>query len=410
MTNFDVTLQAQVDAQLMEQGGFAPLDLLFDSGRLMYSDYEAWRRGEIDVLDDVLMGNQDKIRGELEQAVCYARAIGLTEQTQEFHAWDTDKVGHGNKPLRISHDAQLNRLIASRYVPAQKAPQMDLFFDNPVVALTNGLVEALSARKLTDAQRLLDRLYTQAPNHADLPGFDQLLAALSHLGHTVVDPAQETDFLLEITPAARRLLGSQSRDLLSPLWRQVAQALAGQAFSTEHPMLHASFASSQSQDWAAVADSVLAEPQWWLQAALCTRLVESAFHRRRRNEGLTAWCQLCWHAPEQLTEALSKLRQTEINTLWRRFLDCEDDCELAATDFPAWLLLHEPGLAQHLPLDLPAGTTPGEEHYRYVHRWLQARRANRPEEEMSLRKALQANNPALFRVLKQSLRAAPAGG
>ena len=61
-------LQAQVDAQLMEQGAFAPLDLLFNSGRLIYSDYESWRRREMDLLDDVLMGDRGKILAELERA------------------------------------------------------------------------------------------------------------------------------------------------------------------------------------------------------------------------------------------------------------------------------------------------------------------------------------------------------
>ena len=34
----DADLQAQVDAQLIEQGAFAPLELLFNSGRLIYGD------------------------------------------------------------------------------------------------------------------------------------------------------------------------------------------------------------------------------------------------------------------------------------------------------------------------------------------------------------------------------------
>ena len=79
-------LQAQVDAQLMEQGAFAPLDLLFNSGRLIYSDYESWRRREMDLLDDVLMGDRGKILAELERAAAYARSIGLVEQAQEFFA------------------------------------------------------------------------------------------------------------------------------------------------------------------------------------------------------------------------------------------------------------------------------------------------------------------------------------
>ncbi len=200
------SLQAQVDAQLMEQGAFAPLELLFNSGRLLYSDYESWRRGELEFLDGVLMGNRERTRAEIEQAVGYARSIGLVEQPQEFFAWRTEGSTGSDKPLRTSADAGLQRLIGGRYIPAQNVPQMDLFFDNPVVALANGIVRALTSRDIADAQRQLDRLYAQAPNHSDLTAFDQLLVALGHLGHPGEDARQELEFLIEVTPTARRLL------------------------------------------------------------------------------------------------------------------------------------------------------------------------------------------------------------
>ncbi|MEP7245706.1 MAG: hypothetical protein ABI885_18805, partial [Gammaproteobacteria bacterium] len=365
------------------------------------------------------------------------------------------------KPLRISADAQLHRLIASRFAPAQSAPQMDLFFDNPVVALANGIVRSLSARNIDDAQRQLDRLYAHAPNHADLAAFDRLVTALGHLNQVVSDPQTELDFLLSITPTAKRLLGSQSRDLLAPLWRQVADALGPQSsahssaqtsaqssghtppraaalpFSSAALNLHRSFALSQAQDWAGVRDAVLAEPDWWQHSALCLRLAQSAYHQRRRIEALTAWCHMCWRHPKQAAEALVKHRQpdAELTSLWQRFLDSEEELSqpgaprlrgataagaklgtagtfpstpeppLAPSDFPAWLLLSEPALAELLPVDLPPDNTPSEQHYRCVHLCIQARRSNRQKEEIAQRKQLQAGHPVLFRyLLKQSTK------
>jgi hypothetical protein len=435
VTAVDSSLQAQVDAQLLEQGAFTPLELLFNSGRLLYSDYEGWRRCEIDLLEGVLMGNSEKIKAELEQAASYARRIGLVEQPQEFHAWHTQEphAGGGERPLRISLDRQLQRLIGSRYVRAQSVPQMDLFFDNPVVALTNGIVQALTTRNSPNAQRQLDQLYAQAPTHADLAAFDQLLAALGRLGHPVGEPREELAFLLEVTPTARRLLGAQSRDLLSPLWLQLAAALVNTPFDPNEPNLHRSFPLTQAQDWAAASDCVLREPQWQWHAPLCLRLAESAFNRRRRVEALAAWCQLCWRAPESAPEAVSKLHQPELTALWQRFLDVEAELQdieepaqtarqafpsiraatppdvdlpasaLTEADFPAWLLLSEPGLALQLTEDLPMSDTPAEQHYRVVHRWVQARRARRQNDELALRKTLQASHPALFRLLKRSV-------
>ena len=410
----DTALQAQIDTQILEQGAFVPLEFLLDSGRLIHGDYEGWRRREIDSLDEVLMGSPQKIRAQLESAAGYARSIGLVETSQAFYAWISKESDRGDEPLRISADAQLQRLIGSRYVPAQTAPQMDLFFDNPVVVLTNGIVRSLSARNVRDTQRQLDRLYEQAPNHAELAAFDRLLAALGHLDRPIDDPRQELEFLLTITPAAKRLLGWEARDLLAPLWRQLAEALHSQAFSIAEPNLHRSFALVQAQDWPGASDAVRREPQWWLHVPLCLRLAQSSFYQQRRNDALQAWLHVCWRAPDQAAAALDDRRQpdTGISALWRRFVDSEEELSpggaaaepvLTAADFPAWLLLRDPGLNRHLSIDLTTGDTPAEEAYRTVHRWIDARRGNRSEDELALRKTLQAHHPVLFLYLKRSV-------
>jgi len=410
----DIELQAQIDTQILEQGAFAPLEFLIDAGRLIHGDYESWRRREISSLDDVLMGSKEKIRAQLESAAGYARSIGLVEQPQTFYAWDSGAISFSGLPLRISADAELHRLIGNRYVPAHSAPQMDLFFDNPVVALTNGIVRALSARNLAETQRQLDQLYARAPNHADLAAFDRLLAALGHLDRPADDPRQELEFLLDITPAAKRLLGWEARDLLSPLWRQLADALRSQPFSIGEPNLHRSFALIQAQDWPGASDAVHREPEWWLHAPLCLRLAQSCFYQRRRCEALTAWFHLCWRAPAEAADALDDRRQpdTGIAALWRLFVDCEEELgqssvppatALTAADFPAWLLLREPGLNLQLAVDLAMGNTSAEEAYRSVHRWIDARRANRSADELALRKTLQSEHPVLFGYLKRSV-------
>jgi len=397
----DPALQAQVDAQLMEQGAYTALELLFNAGRLSYSDYESWRRGEFELLDSVLMGDPDKIRRQLEAAAAHARTIGLVEQAQEFLAWQVGSAGPPRK-LRISADAVLDRLIAARFAPAPDLPQMDLFFDNPIVAVTNGIVRALAARNAEEAQRLLDRLYAQAPNHADLVGFDRLVAALGHLHLSIGDTQRELDFLLEVTPTAKRLLGAQARDLLAPLWRQLASALHGTAFRDDQPWLHPSFALSEAQDWPAVSECVLQESEWWRHEALCVRLAHSCFYQQRRSDGLKAWCQLCWRAPQRAAQLLEDRQlDRQLAGLWQQFSDCDVDGSVpSAAEFPAWLLLHEPGLSQQLAEDLPPGNTPGEQHYRCVHQWIQARRGRRQQEELALRRELHASQPMLFEKLK----------
>lgn len=409
MIKIDSALQKQVDDQLLEQGAFTVLELLLATGRLAYADYESWRRQEIEFLDGVLMGSPEKIRAQIEQSVSYARSIGLVEQPQEFTAWHSDAPG-SNKPLRVSAQTDLHRLIAGRFIPAQQAPQMDLFFDNPVAALTNGIARALASANAADAQRQLDRLYEIAPTHSDLAGYDRLVAALSRLDHPIDDARQELDFLLETAPTAKRMLGSQWRELLTPLWRQLADALEGQPFSADDPQLHRSFALSQAQDWAGVSASVLKEPDWWRQSSLCLHLAQSGAFQHRRVESLTGWFALCWHAPAAATEALKKPQQPDagVGKAWQEFLASEDDLAdedsddstLTPGDFPAWMLLHEPGLARQMSMELAQTQTAGEEHYRCVHRWLEARRAQKKDDELAQRKALQASHPLLFRYLK----------
>jgi hypothetical protein len=406
----DAELQSQVDAQLLEQGSFTVLDFLMDSGRLLPDDYERWRRGEVGSLDEVLMGSMDKIRAQVETMARYARRIGLVEEQQTFHAWRAD-ASPGAPPLTISVDANLRGLIGARFAPAQNVPQLDLFFDNPVVALTSGIVRALSSGNLEEGQRLLDRLYDQAPNHADLPAYDRLLAALSRKTEPVDDPRRELSWLLQINTTAKRLMASQARDLLTPLWRHQAQALRGHAFRAEEPDLHRSFSLCQARDWEDAAHAVRDEPQWWLAAPLCLRLAQSCFYRRDRIGGLTAWFHLCWHAPQEATNVLEHRRHPDIRMVasWHRFIDMVEDCgegceaALGAADFPAWVLWQEPGLTRELAADLSTGDTTGERSYRFVHAWIAARRANRQGEEMSQRKALQAANPVLFDCLKRSV-------
>jgi hypothetical protein len=103
-----------------------------------------------------------------------------------------------------------------------------------------------------------------------------------------------------------------------------------------------------------------------------------------------------------------------MTALWQKFLDFEEECadepggahselELTAADFPAWLLLHEPGLAQQLAADLPREDSSGEAHYRTVHHWLHARRAGQRDEEIEWRKVLKQSHAGLFRYLTKTV-------
>ncbi len=73
----DPQIQHRVDQLLLEQGEYLPLEFLLAEGRLLYSDYENWRGGELEVLDEKLFGDATQIQKDLSQAAGYAQALGL---------------------------------------------------------------------------------------------------------------------------------------------------------------------------------------------------------------------------------------------------------------------------------------------------------------------------------------------
>lgn len=403
----DTTLQSLVDTQLMEQGAFTPLELLLTSGRLVYTDYERWRQGELEFLDQAFLGSPKRIRTQVESAVAYAKKIGLVEEPQTFNSW---QAGSQDQVLKLSADDSLHQLLGLRLVSQQDLPQLDMFFDNPVVVLVNGIAAALTRRTLDEAEAYLDQLYQQAPNNADLPAFDQLVDTLRRSSEPVADSAQELQSLQQLAPHAKRLLSAQCRDYLVPLWRRLAAALESQPFDPIQPDLHNSYVLAQAQDWAGVSQSIVQEAEWWQSTVLCQRLAECGYRRQERAESLTAWAYLCWQFPEQAAQLLDDGQWPDVNIvqLWHTFLETEDELELEAPfetqEFPAWWLINEPGLCRSLPQDLPWGNAPAEQLYGLVHQLLTARLEGNNEQELELRKAVQAAQPALFLCVKQSLR------
>jgi len=403
----DTTLQSLVDTQLMEQGAFTSLELLLTSGRLVYTDYERWRRGDLEFLDEAFLGSPKRIRAQVESAVAYAKKIGLVEEAQTFNSW---QAGGQDQVLKLSADDSLHQLLGLRLVSQQDLPQLDMFFDNPVVVLVNGIAGALARRTLDEAEAYLDQLYQQAPNNADLPAFDQLVDTLRRAGEPVADAVQELQALQQLAPHAKRLLSAQCRDYLVPLWRRLAAALEEQRFNPDAPNLHNSYVLAQAQDWAGVSEAIVKETEWWQSSVLCQRLAVCGYRRQERAESLTAWAYLCWQYPEQAADLLDSGKWPDLNIvqLWHKFLETEDELELETPfetqEFPAWLLINEPGLCRSLPRDLPWGRSSAEALYNLVHQLLMARLEGNGEQELELRKAVQASQPALFLCVKQSLR------
>ena len=101
-------IHQRVDQLLLEQGEYLPLEFLLLEGRLNYSDYEAWRNGDLATLDSALFGDAEHIAQQLLQAATYLQQRGWQTQTMHYLAWRQDPAQAAAKALRFSDNKDLD--------------------------------------------------------------------------------------------------------------------------------------------------------------------------------------------------------------------------------------------------------------------------------------------------------------
>ena len=210
----DTEIQQQVDQLLLEQGNYEPLELLLQEGRLMYGDYEAWRNGEIEFLDEMIFGDPKQITQMFDQAGAYLRKRGWISETISYTPWNDSS----SKSLRFSQSSSLNNEFHLRYAKPQDQPQLDMFTDAPATTLVNGIRHGLINRNITEARRQIERLYDTAPDHAQLGALEHLVEAAETLDQPVEDIPHEIATLQQtLTALAESVMSSQGRNLLIPI-------------------------------------------------------------------------------------------------------------------------------------------------------------------------------------------------
>lgn len=356
----DPRIPHSVDQLLLEQGEYLPLELLLAEGRLIYSDYESWRNGEVVSLDDRLFGDPEQIKEELSQAAAYARALRLTAETLDYPPWG------GGAALRFSADQVLDELFRKAYRKGADHPQLDLFIDGAGSSLANAIAGALGRRDNTEAEQLLAKLYRAEPGHPRLGALERLVEWALLLEQAVADPEWElTELREEIQPLAADLLGKECRNYLAPLWRRIDNALRDRPFDPNRPLLHRSYTSAAVLDWEATLAAVEAEPGWRDDPVLLKRHESACGHLRRPADALLDRFELCWRFPQEA--ALSHADAApDLVRAWDRFLELEPELEIPL--FPAWLLVVRPQMAQWLPAPNPSDP----EDYRLIYALQQA--------------------------------------
>jgi len=348
---------ATIEQHLSAQGRFCLIDWLLADSQLFYTDYEAWRYGQRENLDEVLQLNDEALQALIEDTDQHCLALGLAAESQDFYRWDGDQ----RVVLTVSEDEQLNQQLSQRWMRPQDQPQLDLFMDNSAQMAESALLEALGGRQFDSAQTLLQNLSELNPECTRLGGYQDLInyglhmAANPHIDLEAVD-AELQGLKQEVLPLAQEVLNQVARDYLSYAWRRLANSLNDHPFDSDHPELHTSFALMEVPDYPAAVSCLKVDPQLYQQPLLLERLAHSYNALHQDEQALVIWCLLMELDLDFAERALDRSRSHKVHTFWQDFWEVSDDWSLGL--FPAYLLARRPSLAHYLkefpPLELPA--------------------------------------------------------
>lgn len=390
MNPADKETREAVDRLLFEQGTYTPLELLLAEGRLMYADYEAWRGGQCDYLEALLFGDPEQSYDLMKRAEAYARALGLAPETQRYASGEAQQ----GQRLRFSSASEPDRCFHTGYRKDDAAPQLDLLMDTAGVVLANGIIRALVQRDVVEARRLLERLFETDPGHRQLGGLERLVVAGS-MASPVEDAGLELLKLQrELCPLAEEILGPGARHFLAPQWQRLAQALLDVDFDPDNPELHRSYAALRAEDWGQVKASVEAISSWDEQPVLLRRHARAGGRLHLDSGAISDWFRLCWRFPGEAVN-IGNEAEPQWRRYWQHFLEL--DPELPNRDFPAWVLIDQPGLARWLATERCFADADVPEDYRATAELVQEKSS--PLVDAGLvdkRKLLQVSNPELF--------------
>ena len=384
-------IEQQVDELLLDFGRYEPLELLQREGLLTYADYEAWRAGELETLDDALLGETSAIRRLLDHASAYTNRLGLIGRQEGYSSWGAKPGGQ----LHIHSDPQLEQAIGLVWWPAEDRPQMDLFMDSPATTLANAVRDALRNRDAATARQRLEQLYEIDADHSERRGLKRLVTALEQANAPVEDVDRALSVLqFSIAPLADDLLRHGVQDYLAPQWRRLAAALEGAEFDPRHPDRHVSHALAQLRDWRGAREAIEQTPDWRRHPLLLARHSRACTHLNDETASQQSTLLLCWRFPEQADPLLQEYASAPIRQAWADFQDLSTS--MSTPLFPAWLLIRFPALARSLPPKIDDSEADGVQAYRLLHQLQQRRGAAPDDDQIALRKALQAESPVLF--------------
>lgn len=387
-----MNIRTSIDTQLMELGSFSPIEWLLNSGHLHYTEYEQWRQGSVSYLEDVISLPREQLSEQLQDGAEFSGQLGLTHEPQDYFSWENNATG---QQLNLCREPHLSALLSKRWIRQQQdAPQMDLFMDNPAVVTENQLIGCLGDRQWDEAQKCLDRLYQQSPAHLHLGDYEGLIAYGLHTIEPIDADITAVEEELaglenEIVPLAKQLLSQKARDYLAPAWQRIAEAMESLASTLGHSPLHASYAWEKLQNWPQVKTSILDLQNAETDPRLIARLATAYWFLQEREQALLCWCHLFLLHEEFSELEIEKSPDPQLINIWQVYADIEAEPPLS--QFPAWLLLKQPGLVHHIDENYLEKLN--NSIFTAVFNLLMANQQQNSAAEMKWRKELQALSP-----------------
>jgi len=350
-----------VDQTVASYGSWDTIAFLLVTHDLHQREYEAWRMGEVAWLEDAMVGSPQDVVAMLKVALSYGQSIGLIAEPISWHGWGSC----ANQTLRLFHNDTLNSTFQCRLSPASGRRQLDLFMDAPHIVLLNQLRQAMRNR---DPQQstLFDRAFSTIADDPVLARLDTIRVAMATT--KITDPLAWFTHLNEtIAPAARDAFAQQSIDIMAPIWRTAADAMAQTTFDPLQPDLHASQALLLAHDWEQCIATIAQTPHWFEHAPLHGRRIAALSAMDAHQTLRTAWMAYCWHCPDDAATALNQadLHSCGLHGAWQQFSQLEHNPSIE--DFPALAAILAPSQDSPPPSAfIDEKQTKGWHHYQQV--------------------------------------------
>lgn len=280
--------------------------------------------------------------------------------------------------------------------------QLDIFEHSRDVVLRNATLDALRLHDAGACARALAALLAEYPADPLLPTVGLLCEKLQSPISTPLAREAAMAILQEtgiaVAAAAHEVFGKAAQAWLSPLWADLAAAIAHYPFDSGNEGLHAAPLLLRAERWADAAACIESIASWRRQPAPLAWMIEA----RCRIAGFDAiWpllAELAWMAPRRAQALAPRLDLSELDSLVHGF-DAEFEGEGATEDFawfPAWVVIADRRRTAGLHLAQDGAHTPPETCARIVLGLLALERQGRHAELVENRRKLREAHPVLF--------------